>query len=319
VSRAITKRPGGRIREFHGILTVAPEMVRLFEIIGRVADAECAVLVTGETGTGKELVARAIHAAGPRRAARFIGVNCAAFSPTLLESELFGHVRGAFTGAVASRPGVFKAAHDGTLFLDEIADMPLELQAKLLRVLQEKTLMPLGSTRSINVDVRVVSATNKRLADEVEAGRFRRDLSYRIRVVTIHVPPLRARQGDAEALLWAFIDELNGRSRRRVTEVSGAAMEAVRSYEWPGNVRELHSVVEHAFVMGEGPALELSHLPPEVRGEGDLPERRPRAEDERRRILAALERHGGRRTAAAADLGMSRTTLWRKLAMHRID
>ena len=293
-------------------------MLRLFEIIGRVADAECAILVTGETGTGKELVARAIHVAGPRRAARFVGVNCAAFSPTLLESELFGHVRGAFTGAVASRPGVFKAAHGGTLFLDEIADMPLELQAKLLRVLQEKTLMPLGSTRSISVDVRVLSATNKRLADEVATGRFRADLSYRIRVVTVHVPPLRARQGDAEALLWVFIGELNARSRRQVTEVSRAAVEAVCSYAWPGNVRELHSVVEHAFVMGEGPTLELSHLPSEVRGEAEGPEQRPRAEEERRRILQALERHGGRRGAAATHLGISRTTLWRKLAVHRI-
>jgi len=179
--------------------------------------------------------------------------------------------------------------------------------------------MPLGSTRSISVDVRTVSATNKRLADEVTEGRFRPDLSYRICVVTIHVPPLRARQGDAEALLWVFIAELNGRSRRRVTEVSRAAMEAVRSYDWPGNVRELHSVVEHAFVMGEGPTLELSHLPPEVRGEADEPERRPRAHEERRRILAALERHGGRRGAAAAALGMSRTTLWRKLAVHHIQ
>jgi len=311
--------PHLRLRSFHGIFTVAPEMEALFAKLRRVARAQCTVLVGGETGTGKELVARAIHAESPRRRAPFQAVNCATFSPTLLESELFGHVRGAFTGAVRDRQGLFALAHQGTLFLDEVAEIPLDLQGKLLRVMQEKTFVPVGATRPVTVDVRVISATNKPLRQEVDEGRFREDLSYRLRVVPLLLPPLRRREGDVEALFWHFVSQLNQQGMRRIEGVTRTAMDAILAYTWPGNVRELRSAVEYAFVVGEGPVLDVADLTPELRGEtlpgissGSL------ADIERARILAALARHHGRKAAAAAELGISRTTLWRKLYAHRL-
>ncbi|TMB38678.1 MAG: AAA family ATPase [Deltaproteobacteria bacterium] len=294
-------------------------MEALFAKLRRVARAQCTVLVGGETGTGKELVARAIHAESPRRRAPFQAVNCATFSPTLLESELFGHVRGAFTGAVRDRQGLFALAHQGTLFLDEVAEIPLDLQGKLLRVMQEKTFVPVGATRPVTVDVRVISATNKPLRQEVDEGRFREDLSYRLRVVPLLLPPLRRREGDVEALFWHFVSQLNQQGMRRIEGVTRTAMDAILAYTWPGNVRELRSAVEYAFVVGEGPVLDVADLTPELRGEpppgissGSL------ADIERGRILAALARHHGRKAAAAAELGISRTTLWRKLYAHRL-
>src|SRR5215467_2492822 len=194
------------LRSFHGIYSQAPAMDALFTRLRRIARASCTVLLGGETGTGKELVARAIHAESPRRKAPFQAVNCATFSPTLLESELFGHVRGAFTGAVRDRAGLFALADGSTLFLDEVAEIPLDLQGKLLRVMQEKTFIPVGGSRPITVDVRVISATNKSLRREVAEGRFRDDLSYRLRVVPLSLPPLRQREGDVEALFWHFVD-----------------------------------------------------------------------------------------------------------------
>ncbi|TMA57216.1 MAG: AAA family ATPase [Deltaproteobacteria bacterium] len=291
----------------------------LFTRLRRVARAQCTVLVGGETGTGKELVARAIHAESPRRKAPFQAVNCATFSPTLLESELFGHVRGAFTGAVRDRQGLFALAHQGTLFLDEVAEIPLDLQGKMLRVMQEKTFIPVGATRPVNVDVRVISATNKSLRREVDEGRFRDDLSYRLRVVPLLLPPLRRRDGDVEALFWHFVGEMNQQGMRRIEGVTRTAMDAILAYPWPGNVRELRSAVEYAFVVGEGAVLDVADLTPELRGEP--PPGTPAsslADIERGRILAALARHYGRKAAAAAELGMSRTTLWRKLYAHRL-
>src|SRR5436305_1612456 len=318
--RDILRRPTAlRLRSFDRFYTVAPEILALFVTLRRVARAQCTVLLEGETGTGKELIAKAIHAESPRRTALFQEVNCATFSPTLLESELFGHVHGAFTGAVRDRAGLFALADEGTLFLDEVAEIPLELQGKLLRVMQEKTFIPVGATRPVTVDVRVISATNKALRREVAEGRFREDLSYRMRVVPLSLPPLRHRQGDVEALFWHFIDEMNQGGLRRVMGVTRAAMDAIRSYTWPGNVGELRSAVEYAFVVGEGPVLDVADLTPELRGEpppgissGSL------ADIERGRILAALARHHGRKAAAAAELGISRTTLWRKLYAHRL-
>jgi len=320
VSRTILQPPPHlRLRSFHGIYTVAPEMDGLFTRLRRVARAQCTVLVGGETGTGKELVARAIHAESPRRKAPFQAVNCATFSPTLLESELFGHVRGAFTGAVRDRQGLFALAHQGTLFLDEVAEIPLDLQGKMLRVMQEKTFIPVGATRPVNVDVRVISATNKSLRREVDEGRFRDDLSYRLRVVPLLLPPLRRRDGDVEALFWHFVGEMNQQGMRRIEGVTRTAMDAILAYPWPGNVRELRSAVEYAFVVGEGAVLDVADLTPELRGEP--PPGTPAsslADIERGRILAALARHHGRKAAAAAELGMSRTTLWRKLYAHRL-
>jgi transcriptional regulator with PAS, ATPase and Fis domain len=314
----ILKRPGAlRLRNFHGIYTVAPVMQALFVTVARVARAQCTVLVGGETGTGKELVARAIHAESPRRRTSFQAVNCATFSPTLLESELFGHVRGAFTGAVRDRSGLFSLAHKGTLFLDEVAEIPLDLQGKLLRVMQEKTFIPVGATRPVTVDARVISATNKLLRREVSGGRFREDLHYRLQVVPLHLPALRDRPGDVEALFWHFVGEMNGEGLRHIEAVTRTAMDAIRSYAWPGNVRELRSAVEYAFVVGEGPVFDLADLTPDVRGEG-LSGATSLADAERERMLAALTRHNGRRGAAAAELGISRSTLWRRLYAHRI-
>src|SRR3989475_7091043 len=206
----VLRRPvGPRLQSFHGIYTVAPQIEALFATLRRVARADCTVLLGGETGTGKELVGRAIHAESPRRKAPFQAVNCATFSPTLLESELFGHVHGAFTGAVRDRDGLFALADRGTLFLDEVAEIPLDVQGKLLRVMQEKTFVPVGGTRPVTVDVRVISATNKPLRREVAEGRFREDLSYRMRVVHLFLPPLREGRGDIEALFWHFIARMN--------------------------------------------------------------------------------------------------------------
>jgi transcriptional regulator with PAS, ATPase and Fis domain len=320
MGRDVLRRPTGtRLQCFHGIYTRAPRMEALFVTLRRVARASCTVLVGGETGTGKELVARAIHAASPRRQAPFEAINCATFSPTLLESELFGHVRGAFTGAISDRTGLFTLADRGTLFLDEVAEIPLELQGKLLRVMQEKTFLPVGAMRPVTVDVRVISATNRSLRREVADGRFRDDLSYRMRVVPLSLPPLREREGDVEALFWHFVDRLNGLGPRRIDGVTRAAMDAIRSYPWPGNVRELQSAVEYAFVVGEGPIFDVDDLLPELRGEpAQGVSVASLADAERERILSALARHRGRKGAAAAELGMSRSTLWRKLYAHRL-
>jgi transcriptional regulator with PAS, ATPase and Fis domain len=302
----------------HDILTRAPEMEKPLRLIHRVARADCTVLISGDTGTGKELAAHAIHALSPRRGAAFYARNCATFTPDLLESELFGHVRGAFTGAVREKHGVFRAADQGTLFLDEIADTPREVQGRLLRVLQEKTFVPVGGVRSVEVDVRLISATNRDLRQEVTGGRFRDDLSFRLRVVPVHLPPLRHRTGDVVALFWHFIDRLNTESDlRRISGVTSTAVDALRAYDWPGNVRELLNAVEYAFVVGEGPVLDLDDLPPEVRGET------PRSisngagtSGERDKLIAALEANRWHRTQAAKDLGISRSTLWRKLREH---
>jgi transcriptional regulator with PAS, ATPase and Fis domain len=293
-------------------------MEQLFTTLRRAARTSSTVLLGGETGTGKELAARAIHAESARRDAPFLAVNCATFSPTLLESELFGHVRGAFTGAIRDRTGVFALADRGTLFFDEIAEIPLELQGKLLRVMQEKTFLPVGSMRTRTVDVRIISASNKSLRTEVAAGRFREDLSYRLRVVPILLPPLRRRSGDIDALFWHFVDQMNQAALRRVDAITITALDAIRSYAWPGNIRELQSAVEYAFVLGDGALIDVGDLMPEVRGE-ESPDAVASLHDaERARILATLLRHNGRRSTAAAELGMSRSTLWRKLALHRL-
>jgi two-component system response regulator AtoC len=297
-------------------------MASVFRLIDRVARTDCTVLVRGETGSGKELVARAIHARSGRARGSFHAVNCATLSPTLLESELFGHVRGAFTGAVANKEGLFKAADQGTLFLDEVAEMPLEIQARLLRVLEERTFVPVGSTRTLKVDVRLISATHRALRREVAAGRFRDDLRYRIRVVPVFLPPLRARTGDVEALTWHFIAHFNRLGYRLVDALHRDALMALLSYPWPGNVRELRNVIEHAFIVGEGEVLQLADLTPELRGEpppADPSERAPLGhEAERQRIVHALLKHRGRKSETARELGMSRSTLWRKLTEHRL-
>jgi len=316
--------------ESWGIVTRDAGMKQLLRDVRKVAGSSASVLVRGETGSGKELIARAIHLASARADGPFRAINCAALPASILESELFGHARGAFTGAVRDAPGHFKLADGGTLFLDEVAELPLEVQAKLLRVLQDKTVIPVGGADPVPVDVRIVSATHRALRREVEEGRFRADLLYRLRVIPLFLPTLRQRPADVELLAWHFLEqraaEEGGRAIQRITP---GALAALTDYDWPGNVRELQNVIEYATVMGEGPVLAESDLPPEVRGEERGPRvTRPdpgltalRAElpPEARRYLTALERSGGHMGRAAQSLGISRTTLWRKLKKHGLD
>ncbi|HEY5928250.1 MAG TPA: sigma 54-interacting transcriptional regulator [Kofleriaceae bacterium] len=309
---------------FHGMWTRDPGMKQIFHVVERAARRDVSVLVRGPTGSGKELIARAIHELSPRNAGPFRAVNCAALPPTLLESELFGHVRGAFTGAVKDSPGIFRAADHGTLFLDEVAEMPLELQAKLLRVLETRSVIPIGATEGIDVDVRIVAATHQSLRRAVEQNKFRADVMYRLRVVPIFLPPLVARRGDLELITDKLIQQLNEEGARRVTQVSRAARDAIAGYPWPGNVRELKNALQYAYVIGDGPVLLDVELPPEVSGmafDPDMPAinirgPQPAAEDEppeARRIRLALEHADGNRERAAQILGMSRVTLWRRM------
>ncbi len=299
-------------------------MLELFELMKRVARTDASILIRGETGTGKELVARALHTLSPRSEGPFQAVNCATLTPELLASELFGHVRGAFTGAIRDRQGLFSLAHGGTLFLDEVAELPLDLQARLLRVLQERTFVPVGGTDPKNVDVRILAATHRSLRREVEARRFRADLLYRIRVVPLYLPSLAEREGDVEALAWHFVDELNQQGFRHVERFSAAARNALLAHDWPGNVRELRNVLEYGFAVGQGPLFDVDDLTPELRGEPppqsphDLPKVASPGVAERRRLLEALDSSGGHRGKAAELLGMSRTTLWRKLREYRL-
>jgi two-component system, NtrC family, response regulator AtoC len=313
-------KPSRPLVEFHGILTVSPRMQELFTLIERVARTTSSVLLRGQTGTGKELVARAIHALSPRASGPFRALNCATLTPELLASELFGHVRGAFTGAIRDRRGLFSLADRGTVFLDEVAELPLDIQARLLRVLQERTFIPLGGTDPISVDVRLISATHKALRREVEQHRFREDLMYRLRVVPIFLPPLCQREGDVAALAWHFIDEFNGRGGRVIEAIDDHAMKAMIGYPWPGNVRELRNVIEYAFAVGLGAVLTLYDLTPELRGEPppDEPLLASTSSGERMRIEEALREAGGKKSLAAERLGISRSTLWRKLRELRL-
>lgn len=315
------ERPDTVLTRFHGMVTVSPQMREFFGLLTRVSRTDASILIRGETGTGKELAASAIHALSPRCAGSFRALNCATLTAELLASELFGHVRGAFTGAIRDRRGLFALADRGTIFLDEVAEMPLDIQARLLRVLQEKRFTPVGATDPVQSDVRVLSATNKALRDEVASKRFREDLMYRIRVVPIFLPRLIERTGDIAALTWHFIDTFNEQqSFRHIKHIAADVMDAMLAYAWPGNIRELRNVVEHAYAVGEGEVLSLNELPPELRGEPP-PRRSPGTahELERARLLEALRKSQGRKGDAAELLGVSRSTLWRKLREHRID
>jgi transcriptional regulator with PAS, ATPase and Fis domain len=267
----------------------------------------------GETGTGKELLAKALHSLSPRREGPFHAISCAALPASLLESELFGHVRGAFTGAVRDNPGHFRLASRGTLFLDEVAEMPLEVQAKLLRVLETHTIIPVGGQESIAIDVRIVAATHKALRAEVEAGRFRADLMYRLRVVPIFIPALRERPGDILLLAERFISEINQRAPRRIDQISSAAAAILSAHDWPGNVRELRNVIEYAFVIGETPTLVPADLPPELNGVRQSAPLHLSAAEEASVIRQALQKTSGHPGQAALLLGLSRVTLWRKM------
>ena len=314
--------------EFHRMVGRSAPMRRLFDAIRQVAPLGGPVIITGESGTGKELVARALHAESPRRDAPFVPLNCAAMPPELMESELFGHARGAFTGATQQRPGLFVEADGGTLLLDEIGEMQPDTQAKLLRVLEDGSIRPLGADREINVDVRLVAATNRDLEAEVAAGRFRQDLFFRLETFPLHVPPLRERGEDLDLLAAHFIARFAALGARDAPVLSEQALACLRGYAFPGNVRELSNALERATAFCEGREIRPSHLPDRIRNRrpdaaaADAPasialvdgEELPSLETlERRYIRLVLERTGGNKRKAAEVLGIGRRTLYRRL------
>jgi len=311
----LRSRPG-----FGGLIGVAPKMQRVYKLIEKVAQHNYPVLILGESGTGKELVARSIHFSGPRRARPFVPVDCSALAPTLIESELFGHVKGAFTGAQHSKQGLLEAAGDGTLFLDEIGDLPVDLQAKLLRALQEREIRPLGGTDRVAIRARVMAATNRDLDTLVRAGTFRQDLFFRLNVVQIKLPPLRERKSDIPVLVSAFLEKFSD-AKAPVRSISEDAMRRLMAYDWPGNVRELENAVERAVALGSGPILHVGDLPSNL--QYAQPERFteqnelvPLEELERRAIFHALRETSGDKLAAARLLGIGKTTLYRKLKQY---
>jgi transcriptional regulator with PAS, ATPase and Fis domain len=300
---------------FHDLIGKSPGMVRVYQQIQDLARVDSTVLIDGDTGTGKELVARALHTASSRREAPFIAANCAGLTDSLLGSQLFGHRKGAFTGAIDDHQGLFEAAHGGTLFLDEIGDIPPHVQTSLLRVLQEKEVTRLGETRPRKVNVRVVAATHHDLNQDVAKGTFRADLFYRIRVARIHLPSLRERKEDIPLLAAKFLSDAQTAMGKAVARTSPATLAMLLDYHWPGNVRELKSAIECAVIHCTGDTLEPDDLPVEIRDErpfsaSPIPER---PADERSRILAALRHAHGNRTEAARALGMSRATFYRRL------
>jgi len=312
---------------FEGLVGRSPRMRELFELLETVAASASTVLVTGETGTGKELAAKAIHHNSPRRTHRFVALNCSAVPETLLEAELFGHVRGAFTGAVANRPGRLEAAHEGTLFLDEVGTMSPSLQAKLLRVLQERELERVGDTRTIKIDVRIIAATNADLSELVNGGGFREDLYYRLNVIPIFLPPLRERREDIPLLVHHFVQRLTQQQvpPREIT-VTQEALRRMMAYAWPGNIRQLENAIERALALGrDRTQIDVSDLPPELQSvpetglpvamslpEGQLDMPAYVADIERQLILRALEETDGNKQQAARLLGLKRTTLVEK-------
>ena len=318
--------------EFHGMVARSQEMLEIFSFIERLARYPTTALVTGESGTGKELVARALHDLSPLKDRPFVICNCTTLSPTLLESELFGHVRGAFTGADRDRKGLFEAAHGGSIFLDEISELPLPVQAKLLRVIENHEIKRVGSPEPIRIDIRVIAATNRDLASMVEKGEFREDLYYRLNVGCITLPPLRRRVQDIEPLCEHFLVRLSRRLQKEVTCVSEPALQIFRSHPWPGNVRELLNVMERALILAQGETILAEHLPIQLFGNGadttaftsPAGLHLSRAFDltiqaaERDQIRKALEAAGGKRMEAARLLGLSRRTLYRKLDKYGI-
>jgi DNA-binding NtrC family response regulator len=308
----------------YNIIGRSDAIKELLRTVRKTAATDSTVLITGETGVGKELIARAIHTGSSRRNQPFIKVNCAAIPDHLLESELFGYEKGAFTGAVTSKPGRFEIAHKGTLFLDEIGDMPLHLQAKLLSVLQDRAFERVGGVKTIKVDIRVLAATNKDLLEASHAGSFRQDLFYRLNVVPFHVPPLRERIDDLVPLAEHFLEKFKSKHRKSILLISPEVLTAFRSYSWPGNIRELENVVERMVVMSDAETLVPELLPAEIRGitgADDSSSFKGRVENvcrstEKQMIIDALQKTGHNRTKAAELLGISRRTLQNKIKQY---
>ncbi|MCH7813827.1 MAG: sigma 54-interacting transcriptional regulator [Planctomycetes bacterium] len=316
----------GEIRQQYGFSTIisrSTQMQAVFAKIRAACDNDCSVLISGEPGTGKELVASTIHYNGLQRDGPFVPLSCSALAPHLLESELFGHVKGAFDGATMDFQGLLRAAEGGTVFLDEITEAPLDTQAKLLRVLEDRRVRPVGSTRDVGVNVRVIAATDADPAEAVETGSLRKDLFYRLGVVAIEVPPLRQRKEDIPFLVEHFISRFNRKSRRQVSDVAPEVWPTLLRYDWPGNVGELQNAVESAFAVSESKCLQASDLPHLVQGEvvefreqadaSDMPLDEILATVERRALLAALRRASGQRSRAARQIGISRSRLYRRM------
>jgi DNA-binding NtrC family response regulator len=313
------------VESYHGkvkIITQDTNMRRLMQLAAQVAPTDCNVLITGESGTGKELLARHVHGHSERRDGPFVAVNCGAFTDDLLANELFGHEREAFTGATTSRRGLIEAAAGGTLFLDEITEMPLPMQVKLLRAVQEREVVRLGATVASKVDFRVIAATNRDIAEMVAAGTFRHDLYFRIKVVTLDLPPLSARRDDIPLLAHHFLRKFSLRMRKEVTDIAPEVIALLVQYDFPGNVRELENIIERGVAVAGGERIEVSHLPDELRElsitkvsrrDGRLPTLQERELDY---ILWVLNEVGGNQTAAAQALGINRSSLWRKLKDH---
>ncbi|AEB09236.1 sigma-54 interaction domain-containing protein [Desulfobacca acetoxidans] len=308
-----------------GIIGESPRMQEIFEQLALAAPTDATVLILGETGTGKELIARAIHHTSPRRDDPFVVVNCAAIPETLLESDLFGHERGAFTGALSRKIGRFAMAHGGTIFLDEIGELPLPIQAKILRVLQFKEVEPLGSNRIQKVDVRIIAATHRNLSDDVREGRFREDLYYRLNIVVLTLPPLRQRLEDIPLLAYHFFDHFVQKNNRSIHDIDPKVLQLLRRYPWPGNIRELENVIERAVIFCTGPTLTTENLPDYLQPKhtGFTPpqiidDREPSLMDlERELIFRTLEKMDGNRQQAAQILGISQEELDFKLRAYR--
>jgi len=313
---------------FHGLIGKSPVMQNLFELIENVALTEAPVIISGPSGTGKELVARAIHEASDRKEKPFVKVNCSALNENLLESELFGHVRGAYSGAEKTRMGRFEAAHGGTIFLDEIGDISPTIQVKLLRTLEEKEIERVGDNQPIKVDVRILSATNKDLESLVNQNRFRDDLYFRINVFPINCPPLKEHAADMPILVQHFIRLNNHKSGKKILGMTPEAIQKITAYEWPGNVRELRNAIEYAFVLCSSGGIGVNHLPPKIAGTpvecvepGSTMDRPEKVKDSAKKaaLIKALRQARGNRSETAQILGVSRVTVWKQIKRFKID
>jgi DNA-binding NtrC family response regulator len=303
------------------IIAASAAMQSVLRTVAKLADTDSTVLMTGESGVGKDLIAAALHAQSNRRNGKFVPINCGGITETILESELFGHRKGAFTGAVSDKKGLFEEAHKGVLFLDEIGEMPLMMQVRLLRFLQAGEVRRIGDTDTRRVDVRLILATHRNLEEEVAAGRFRQDFYYRINVVTVHIPPLRERPDDIQPLVHYFLPRLAARLRRNVKGFTPEALDLLTAYSWPGNIRELKNTIERALNMASGDVITEADLPATITVKAPPTLSRSSAVEtsDRERLLTTLDRCRWNQSRAAASLGISRTTLWRKLREMRIE
>lgn len=305
--------------QFHSIIGKSHKMQEIFALIEDVGESDATVLVLGESGTGKELIARAIHHQSRRSQFPFVKVNCSALAETLLESELFGHVKGAFTGAYRDKIGRFELAQQGSIFLDEIGDISPNIQLKLLRVLQEREVERVGDSKVINVDVRIIAATNRNLRQLVDAGTFREDLFYRLNVIPVSIPPLRERKEDIPLLLDHFISQFNEQTGKNIVGITKEALNILMDYHWPGNIRQLENAVEHAFVKSHGRSIEPASLPIEIcMTSKHFQSTQGEVKDERELLVAALQEAGWNKAKASRELGMDRVTLWRKMKKFNI-